>query len=129
MTNREASKEGKLRLLLVEDDIYVLDATKKLLEIYGFLVASVETASAAIEVFKSASFDLALIDINIPGGGGISTYREIRNLKNDLPVILLSGDGDPEQLNQFASDTFLSFVSKPYEPESFVKKLKQACGI
>lgn len=111
------------RLLLVEDDEFVRDATRKLLELQGFVVTAVEHGMEAVQTFNPDKFDLALIDINIPGGGGISVFKSIRKKKTDFPVVLISGDLDLEDMVEFKSDRYFSFIHKPYDPSQMVSHL------
>jgi DNA-binding NtrC family response regulator len=111
------------RLLLVEDDEFVRNATKKILELKGFIITAVEHGIEAIQSFRSDKFDLALIDINIPGGGGIDVYKQIRSKKVDFPIVLISGDLDLEEFIEFKKDRYFSFIHKPYDPIQMVNHL------
>jgi|GEM_PF-5965740 len=116
------------RLLLVEDDEFVRDATKKILELKGFIITAVEHGIEAIQSFRSDKFDLALIDINIPGGGGIDVYKQIRSKKVDFPIVLISGDLDLEDMAEFKKDRYFSFIHKPYDPIQMVNHLLSVSG-
>jgi DNA-binding NtrC family response regulator len=116
------------KLLLVEDDEFVRDATVRILSLYGLEIISAGDLSEAMAEFSRDKFNLALIDVNIPGGGGIEVYRKIRADKFDFPMILISGDLDSEIADSCREDRYLSFVHKPYDPIQMANQLAVICG-
>ena len=112
-----ASSNGKKRILIIEDNI----ESQLILKVYlreFYYIDIAEDAEGGFRFLKSDSYDLLLLDINLPGKlNGEDVLKEIRNdavLKN-LPVIVITAyalKGDKEKfLNQGASD----YLSKPVE--------------
>jgi DNA-binding NtrC family response regulator len=127
MSKMMSEKKNNLRLLLVEDDEFVREAAKRVLELQGFVITAVGDGSSVMRVFYEQKFDLAVIDINLPGGGGIPIYKEIRSRFPKFPMVLISGDLEPGIVDQFKEDIYLSFVHKPYDPIQMGQRLISLC--
>ncbi len=128
MTDPMLNQKINLKLLLVEDDQFVRDAAKRVLELQGFTIIAVGEGSAAVRFFDEQKFDLALVDINLPDGGGVNVYKEIRAKNVGFPIVLISGDLDPEIMNTFKDDPKVSFVHKPYDPVQMGEFLRSLCS-
>ena len=120
--SRFKNLQGK-RLLLVEDDEFVRDATVRIFSLYGIEIVTAEDSEGAVKAFFKNGFDFALIDVNIPGGGGVGVYQQIRAEYADFPVVLISGDLDSELAIKFKEDRYLSFAHKPYDPLEMANRL------
>ncbi len=79
-----------MRLLLVEDDKQLGKATAEGLRIAGFAIDWFQNAEDAALAIKSTSFDLVILDINLPGQSGIGWLKNLRAANNMLPVLLLT---------------------------------------
>lgn len=101
------------RILAVDDDPAALDALRQILGQHGYDVTTAADGEAAAELLKSQTFDLALLDVGLPGP--ISGYDLCRDIRRDprlehLPVIFLSGRGmvaDEQQGEAAGSDLYL----------------------
>ena len=82
-----------LRILLIDDDEAVRKATKILLEAHGFDVAVAPDGQSGSEAIKNGSFDLAIVDLFMPGMDGLQTTKVIRQHNADIPIIATSGAG------------------------------------
>jgi DNA-binding response OmpR family regulator len=104
-----------MRILVVEDDALVADAICRGLDGAGFAVdhlGSAERAEAAIGV---ENFDLAIVDIGLPGADGLSLVRRLRNTGHDLPILILTArDGLVDRVSalDLGADDYLV---KPFE--------------
>lgn len=78
-------------ILLVDDNKHGLAARKAVLEELGHRVTAASDAEEALEEFRRAPFDLVVTDFRMPGMNGIELIREIRALRPEVPVILISG--------------------------------------
>lgn len=78
------------RVLVVDDDPDVRAATRSLLEVGGFEVASVDHGADALEVLASSAIDIVLSDLRMPALGGVEMLREIRRRWPELPVVLMT---------------------------------------
>lgn len=88
---------GKLRLLVVDDDPLVRSAFPPLLEELGHQVEAVEDGAAALEKFQQgATYDLVLLDHNMPGITGAQVLDSLKRANPSQAVIVITGFRDPE---------------------------------
>lgn len=90
---REELPRGGECLLLVEDDDYLLEAEKKMLEELGYTVIALHSGVEALKVFRRVPkrFHLLITDLVMPKMKGDDLIREIREIRKDLPVIICTG--------------------------------------
>lgn len=79
-----------MRLLLVEDDVMVASGIKLGLCGAGYAVDWVGSAERALEVSRTESFDLAVIDIGLPGMDGLELTQVLRKEGRTMPVLILT---------------------------------------
>jgi CheY-like chemotaxis protein len=79
------------RILIVDDDSSVRDAMRLWLETNGHQIVESDSGPVALQAVKSDHFDLAIVDIYMPGMDGIETITALRRSAVGLPVIAISG--------------------------------------
>lgn len=82
--------EQQYRLLMVEDDSDILHVLKRGLEINGFQVDAFSSSKKALGSFKPSIYDLAILDIRMPGLSGFQLYREIKKIDPAITACFLS---------------------------------------
>ena len=82
-----------VRILLIEDDEFVRDAVRRMLEVLGHLVIEAADGRAALRLEDDQPADVILTDIYMPGMEGVETIREIRRRRPEAKVIAMSGGG------------------------------------
>ncbi|MFI3201154.1 MAG: response regulator transcription factor [Eubacteriales bacterium] len=114
-----------IKILVVEDDVMLNSGLCYNLELDGYTVVSTKSVSSALAELKSNSFDLAVLDINLPDGDGFCLCEKIKQVSN-IPVIFLSArDLEEDILNGFdlgADD----YVTKPFNINILLKKIAVA---
>ncbi len=102
------------RLLLVDDEPRLLHSLAALLKSRGYEATAVDTAQAAMQLLDKQEFDLALLDLHMPGIGGNAVMDHVNEHAIDVAIIVLSGESDIDAaigaLRRGADD----FVRKPY---------------
>ena len=104
---------GPKRILAVDDDATALDAVRQILTQQGYEVLTALDGDAAVELLRKETFDLALLDVGLPGL--VSGYDLCRGIRQDprlqhIPVIFLTGHGmvmDEKQGEEAGSDLYL----------------------
>ena len=79
-----------MRVLLVEDEKELNDLVRKTLEDEGYAVDSVFDGDSALEYLSSTPYDIALLDIMMPGRDGIAVLREYRKSGGKAPILILT---------------------------------------
>jgi two-component system sensor histidine kinase RpfC len=108
----------KLRILAADDNPTNREVLGKILERGGHAATIVADGEEALDALERDTFDVVLLDRNMPGMGGMETLRAIRLLtqaRERLPVAMLSADVTPEVKREALEAGFDSFLSKPIE--------------
>ena len=110
------------RILVVDDDASVLQATTLMLTSLGFEVVAVGDGGAGVAAVKSAAFDAAIVDLFMPKMDGLETARAIHQHNPQLPIIAVSGfmfrgpGRCPDMPNFHAMATEAGAVAAVYKP-------------
>jgi len=117
---RLVAKRPKCRILLAEDNATNRKVASRMLEKLGYRFDAVENGQMALEAFKSQTYDLILMDVQMPVMDGIEASRQIRTLQsgssNRIPIIAMTAHalkGDREEI--MAAGTMDDYISKPIE--------------
>jgi two-component system, NarL family, response regulator len=111
-----------LRLLLVEDDeLFRLGLLVRLQQEPSIQeVVEAEDGETALTIASQKSFDLVLLDIGLPGIGGIETCRQLKQQQPNLPVLVLTSREDPTLLNRLIALGIQGYCLKGIAAESLV---------
>jgi len=119
-----ASKPPVRTILLVEDEPFVREATRNILENAGFFVLAAEDAAEAVSMYEQHEFsvDIVMTDMILPGRTGQELGKELRARSPQVSVLITSGYGDAEyDIEDTASQTY--FLAKPYTRGELLGKL------
>jgi signal transduction histidine kinase/CheY-like chemotaxis protein len=121
---------GSGLVLLAEDEAGVRAVTTRLLEGLGFRVTAAADGRAVVALFAEVAAEarLALLDQSMPGLDGEAVVRELRRLRPDLPVVLMSGRSDGEVAQRFPADGPIVFMQKPFRLADLTSKVRAALG-
>jgi len=89
-TSKQGTSTGRT-VLCADDEINELTARKMVLESAGFNVLTARNGKDALETFRSAPVDAVVLDYFMPGMTGLSVAREMKHLRPEIPLIVLSG--------------------------------------
>jgi two-component system OmpR family response regulator len=103
-----------MRILVVEDDPKIASFLDEGFAQSGFSIDAVTTAEAAWELASSARFDLAVVDLMLPGSDGLSLVERLRSAGNPIPVIVLSAKRAVEERIRCLERGADDFVPKPF---------------
>ena len=109
-------------ILVVDDDARLRDLLQRYLVNNGYLVTSAGDAEEAKTRLKALAFDLVVLDVMLPGQDGVAFTGELRR-DSDLPILLLTARGEPEDriggLEAGADD----YLVKPFEPRELLLRV------
>jgi len=91
MTEPTVAIKTKGRILIVDDELVVRDSLGKWFTSEGYTAKPAGGAREALEVIQQSEFDIALIDIKMPGMDGIELQSRLREADPDLTVIIMTG--------------------------------------
>ena len=105
------------RILIVDDEAGVRASLSGILSDEGYRVDAVETGEAGIKAVESNRYELALLDVWLPGIDGIETLTRIQAIDPDLPVVVISGHGTVETAVKAVRLGATDFIEKPLSLE------------
>lgn len=113
-------------VLVVDDEEGIRESLSNIFEDEGYDVVTAESGEEAIRIIKEQSPDLALLDVWLSGMDGIQTLQEIKSIKEDLPVIMISGHGNIELAVKATRIGAYDFLEKPLSLERVLLASKRA---
>jgi two-component system, OmpR family, KDP operon response regulator KdpE len=113
------------RILVVDDDPQIRRVMRATLVSHGYMVNDARSGEGALEALRSDNYDLVLLDINMPGIGGLETCGSIR-ASSEIPIIVLtvrnSEKDKVEALDAGADD----YVTKPFSTPELLARIRAA---
>jgi signal transduction histidine kinase/CheY-like chemotaxis protein len=117
--------EPQVRILVVDDESFIRELLRDILESEGHLVAEAEDGFQALALFASESFDAVFTDIGMPGMSGWDLARAIRERNVDIPLAVLTGWGEAVSSHERKTAAVNWVVSKPFDVNRVVEILKE----
>ena len=115
------------KILVVEDELGFAKMVKLRLESLGYSVTIAGDAYTGTQDIIKNEFDLIVLDLMMPAGGGFLLLERIRKIpaKSDIPVVILTGKTVDEEVKRLAGEFDVTEIyTKPYNSEAFVSKIK-----
>ncbi|MBW2129529.1 MAG: PAS domain S-box protein [Deltaproteobacteria bacterium] len=124
---REDLFKGKEGLLFVDDEDLILVIGVKILEGLGYKVYAAKSGAEAIEIYraKGNQIDLVILDIIMPGMGGLETYEQLKMIDPGVKVLLSSGYSVADQASEILQRGADGFIQKPYRINSLSRKIRE----
>jgi DNA-binding response OmpR family regulator len=113
---------AQVTVLVVDDDPAIRLLCRVNLELDGHTVAEAATLDDAREIIVDDSFDLVILDVHVAGGDGRDLLAELRTTKPELPVALLTGSADRNELLRTGAD---ALIPKPFTLEELRGTVEQ----
>jgi len=115
-----------MRLLIVDDETRFLQAIARRLLRRGFEVRTASNGAEAIELARTEKFDVALLDLKMPGLQGGEVLKLLKQEHRFLEVVILTGHGSLESAVELTKLGAHSYLPKPYELENLIEVLRSA---
>jgi CheY-like chemotaxis protein len=130
LVKRAPRYRGRGLALVIDDDPGVRIAARRIFELFGFDVVEAENGRVGADLFarRAADITVVLLDMTMPEMSGEETFRELRRVRDDIPVILTSGYDEVEATRKFTSKGLAGFLQKPFAPDDLAAKLTAALG-
>jgi DNA-binding NtrC family response regulator len=117
---------GKGSVLIVDDEAVVRDSLGKWLREEGYDVGTAENAADALKRLAEQRWDLALVDIKMPGTDGIELQKRLRQIDPELTVIIITGYASVETAVQALKQGAYDYVTKPFDPDEIAHLVRNA---
>ena len=118
--------QGSGLALVIDDDEDVRRLVGRMLERSGFTVLTAPDGREGLALFREHANEVTfvLLDMTMPHMGGDETFRELRRIRADVRVVLMSGYTEEEITSRFAGKGLAGFLHKPFTPQRLRAKLQ-----
>jgi CheY-like chemotaxis protein len=124
------------RVLVIDDQLFVRNTISLILKAQGFDVIEVDRGAEGLKRLEEAAFDLAIVDIYMPGMDGVKIIKLIHQRVPNLPVIAMSGvqlnSSDKTALDYFSMIPDLSAIpclKKPFRPHELTEAIRKVMRV
>ena len=127
---REALPDDATHILVVDDDQRIRDLIARFLFVAGYRVSTASAAQGAPASMRGLSFDLVILDINLPGIDGFEVLRRLRRdgLDSAVPIIAVSANAMPYDIERGNAAGFTEYHTKPLRFDDFLRAVSLLLG-
>ena len=115
----------KTKILWIDDEVELLKPHILFLEERGYKMFSRNNGNDALEIIKKETFDIIILDENMPGLGGIETLEQIKLKNPNLPVIMVTKNEEEQIMDQAIGSKISDYLIKPVNPNQILLSLKK----
>jgi len=109
---------GAAKILLVDDEAAVCQTCTKVLAADGHEVSSVPNGDEALDRIENGRFDVAVLDLKMPGSGGLRVLRAIRKVSPQTDVVVVTGYPTIENAKESTRLGAFDYMTKPFAPQT-----------
>jgi DNA-binding NtrC family response regulator len=120
------SDKPDIKVLLIDDEETLLEYLSKRLLREGFTVKAVFSGEEAVEVAANDQFDVAVVDLKMPGMDGVETQKRLKKSQPFLQCIVLTGHGSIDSALESGHQDAFKYLLKPIDYEKLVETIRDA---
>lgn len=117
---------GALKVLLVEDDDDNRELMAEVLVGAGYEVVSAASGARAVEILSGRAVDVVVTDVGMPGVGGLDVARAAKSIAPELPVVIVTGWAEREDITLAKGRDVDSVLIKPVDPDALTAAVGEA---
>jgi two-component system response regulator HydG len=106
-----------LNLLIVDDERAIRDACREVAQSLGFNTFTADSAEHAYRLLESQGIDAVLLDLRLPGAGGLEALNQIKSRRPDAIIVVVTGYGTVQSAVQAMKNGAYDYVTKPFSLE------------
>jgi two-component system KDP operon response regulator KdpE len=118
--------QPEIRILVVDDEPAIRRALRPPLLELGFQVAEASRGEEALQLLRAGTYDAVLLDVNMPGIGGIETLRRARSFAPRLPILVLTVRDQEEEKVEALDLGADDYVTKPFSTRELIARIRAA---
>ena len=115
-------------ILIVDDEEDLASTLAERLELRGFQVTAVTSGAEALGLFSENRFSVLILDVKMPGIGGLELMARIKQEQPDLPVILFTGHSSLADAQRGIEEGAFAYLQKPIKIDKLLETVKGAIG-
>lgn len=116
---------NNINILWVDDEIDLLKPHILFLEKKNYKVTTCKSGSEAIDILDDANFDIVFLDENMPGLTGLETLNEIKEKRDNLPVVMITKSEEEYIMEEAIGNKIADYLIKPVNPNQILLSLKK----
>lgn len=120
------TEKSNIKVLLIDDEDTLLEYLSKRLLKEGFTVKATFSGEEAVAVARDENFDVAVVDLKMPGIDGVETQKRLHEVQPFLQCIVLTGHGSVESALESGHLDAYQYLLKPIDYDTLVATIKQA---
>ncbi|MDQ8203999.1 response regulator [Pelagicoccus sp. SDUM812003] len=123
-----AKRSCKVPILLIDEEPAILTTFQLALRKSGYDVTTEKSGAAALELAATRSFEAIILDSKLMDMDGVEFISQLRALKVDAPILMVSASPAKKALKHFIDDDSVNYVEKPLEPDTLRNAVKNLLG-
>ena len=116
----------RLRVLIVDDEEDLVFAMAQRLAFRGFQVATATSGVEALRHLSENGFRVLVLDVKMPGTGGLRLMAQVKGKYSNLPVILFTGHGSVADAQRGVQEGAFDYLMKPIDIDELAEKIRSA---
>ena len=117
-----------LNLIIVDDERAIREVCREVAQSLGFNTVVADSAEHAYRQLDSQGIDVVLLDLKLPGAGGIEALRQIKERRSEAEVIVVTGYGTVQSAVQALKNGAYDYMTKPFSMEELKLLLDRVSG-
>ncbi len=114
------------KILIIDDEVDMLMLLRMIIEDNtNYEVETTNSPTEGIKLLKEEDFDLVITDLKMPGMDGMELFDEFREIKPEIPVIIITAYGSPETASEALQRGVTDFIAKPFRKDSILFTMKR----
>ena len=118
----------QLKILMVDDEQDFAATLAERLRLRGFHVEAIDSGADALQRVREDTFSILILDVKMPGIGGLQLLSQIKATHPDLPIILLTGHGSVADAEKGMEEGAFDYLMKPVDIDKLIEKIGSAAG-
>lgn len=118
--------DPRARLLVVDDEANMRAGLRDILSLMGYYVEEAASGYEALDLLEGASYDLMVLDLQMPGIGGVEVMRRAHKMQPDLSIIVLTAHASLESAIAAVKSDVADYLHKPFDIESLAATIAHA---
>ena len=115
----------KIKILWADDEIDLLKPHILFLQEKGYEVTTATNGRDALDLVQKTAYDIVFLDENMPGLSGLETLVQIKNLRNEIPVVMITKNEAEEIMEEAIGSKIADYLIKPVNPNQILLSIKK----
>ena len=122
------ARHGRSRVLVVDDEASIRDLLAKTLALAEYDVDTASDAATALSRVRTSAYDLLIADLRMPGMDGLALIRQVKGIRADLPVIIITGYSSETSAIEAVNLGVAGYLRKPFRVPEVLAAAAKALG-